>query len=386
MCYFYQVRKEQVVVIGGGLAGLCFAINAKMKGIEVLIIEPKTYPSHKVCGEYISNEVKPYLVSLGIASTLKNATDINQLKLTNLNGKSLAIGLPLGGFGISRFCLDHALYQRALQLGVQFIHDKVVSIEIINQLKIVHTKNEQIQTELIIAAHGKRALIDKLLHRKFINQKTPWVGIKSHFEIPAFNSSQVELHNFNGGYCGISQVEDKKINLCALVHVDVFKKYSNIHDFVSNEMYKNKFMAAFLNEANCIFEDYLAISQISFQQKTRYSDGILFIGDAAGLIHPLCGNGMAMAIHSAKIASNHVVQYLQHQNFMLLAINYQNEWQQTFNYRMKVGAVLQTLLLKPKLTTIAMHMLTQTPTLVKSIIRQTHGTIVPQIDGYSIQK
>jgi len=29
----------------------------------------------------------------------------------------------------------------------------------------------------------------------------------------------------------------------------------------------------------------------------------LMIGDTAGLIHPLCGNGMAMAIHSAKIAS-----------------------------------------------------------------------------------
>lgn len=375
-----MVKKNQLVVIGGGLAGLCFAIDAKTKGLDVLLIEQKAYPFHKVCGEYISNEVKPYLTSLGIASTLEEAVDINQLKLSNLYGNSLQVDLPLGGFGISRYTLDNALYERAVQVGVEFIHDKVTAIEISSNNKIIHTKNHQIEAQLILAAHGKRALIDKLLNRKFIAHKTPWVGIKAHFEVPDFDTSIVELHNFHGGYCGISQVENKRINLCALVHTDVFKKYSSITDFVANEMTKNRFVSDFLREANSVFEDYLAISQISFQQKTKYEEGILFIGDTAGLIHPLCGNGMAMAIHSAKIASTHVINYMIHNNFDLLAANYKEEWRKTFQHRMKVGAVLQALLLKPKLTNIAMRMLTQTPTLVKTIIRQTHGEKVLPID------
>lgn len=374
------MKKNQLVVIGGGLAGLCFAIDAKSKGLDVLLIEQKAYPFHKVCGEYISNEVKPYLTSLGIASTLEDAVAINQLKLSNLYGNSLQVDLPLGGFGISRYTLDNALYERALQVGVEFIHDKVTAIEISSDNKIIHTKNYQIEAELILAAHGKRALIDKLLNRKFIAQKTPWVGIKAHFEAPDFHDHIVELHNFHGGYCGISQVENRRINLCALVHTDVFKKYSSIGDFVANEMTKNRFVNDFLQNANCVFEDYLAISQISFQQKTKHEEGILFIGDAAGLIHPLCGNGMAMAIHSAKIASTHVTNYMNDTNFDFLAANYEEEWQKTFQHRMKVGAVLQALLLKPKLTNIAMRMLTQTPTLVKTIIRQTHGQKVLPID------
>ncbi len=364
---------KQIVVIGGGLAGLCFAIDARKKGMEVLLIEQKAYPFHKVCGEYISNEVKPYLASLGISSTLHMSTDISQLKLTNLYGKSLAVGLPLGGFGLSRFCLDNALYQRAIQVGVEFLQDKVTSINITNEGKIIASKTHQFSADLIIAAHGKRALVDKLLNRKFIANKTPWVGIKAHFEVPNFDASLVELHNFNGGYCGISQVEDQKINLCALVHTSVFKKYLNIQHFVTKEMSQNPFVASFLQNAKPIFKDYLAISQVSFQQKTKHDEGILFIGDAAGLIHPLCGNGMAMAIHSAKIAADHVADYQIHNDFYLLTKNYQAEWKKTFQHRMKVGAALQALLLRPKLTTVAMGMLTQTPTLVQSIIKQTHG-------------
>ena len=50
-----------VLIIGGGLAGLCNAIHLSKFGTKVLLIEKNEYPKHKVCGEYISNEVLPYL-------------------------------------------------------------------------------------------------------------------------------------------------------------------------------------------------------------------------------------------------------------------------------------------------------------------------------------
>ena len=58
--------EADVVILGGGLAGLIASLILTQNGYDVVLIEKKTYPFHKVCGEYISNEVLPYLNSLGI--------------------------------------------------------------------------------------------------------------------------------------------------------------------------------------------------------------------------------------------------------------------------------------------------------------------------------
>lgn len=62
-----------VIIIGGGLAGLTSAIYLSKHKISVLIIEKNTYPKHKVCGEYVSNEVLPFLRFLDIDPILLGA-------------------------------------------------------------------------------------------------------------------------------------------------------------------------------------------------------------------------------------------------------------------------------------------------------------------------
>lgn len=52
---------KDVIIIGGGLAGLVNAICMARAGLDVLLVEKRHYPYHKVCGEYISNEVVPFL-------------------------------------------------------------------------------------------------------------------------------------------------------------------------------------------------------------------------------------------------------------------------------------------------------------------------------------
>ncbi|MFQ3174733.1 MAG: flavin-dependent dehydrogenase, partial [Flavobacterium sp.] len=53
-------RNASVIIIGGGLAGLTAAIHLSKIGVSVILIEKNEFPKHKVCGEYISNEVLPY--------------------------------------------------------------------------------------------------------------------------------------------------------------------------------------------------------------------------------------------------------------------------------------------------------------------------------------
>jgi flavin-dependent dehydrogenase len=99
------------------------------------------------------------------------------------------------------------------------------------------------------------------------------------------------------------------------------------------------------------------------------------IGDTAGLIHPLCGNGMAMAIHSAKIVSESINNYYNRvaMSRETFENSYAKEWNKQFKSRLKTGQTLANLLLKPKVTDILFYLLTIAPFLLPMIIKRTHG-------------
>lgn len=108
----------EVVIIGGGLAGLTAGIHLSQNGISVTIIEKNEYPKHKVCGEYVSNEIKGYLESLAIPIQSAEPTAINQLEFETLYGARILQKLPLGGFGISRYTLDLLCTKKPLKMDV----------------------------------------------------------------------------------------------------------------------------------------------------------------------------------------------------------------------------------------------------------------------------
>lgn len=364
-----------VCIIGGGLAGLVSAIHLAQQKINVLLFEKHTYPRHKVCGEYVSNEVIPYLNSLGIDVFQHRARKISKLKLSHQNGKTIDQILPLGGFGISRYAFDKILADKAIENNVQIINDEVLSVDFENDKFEIQAKNHQVEAKFVISAHGKRSSLDKTLNRKFIDQKTPWIGIKAHYKTTDFDEKLVELHNFQGGYCGLSMVENGHINLCYLVHQKAFKIYKSIEKFNEYGLTQNPFLRSFLSQAEPAFDKHLSISQISFQNKPSVKNHILYAGDAAGLIHPLCGNGMAMAIHSAKLVSDEIITFFEnkHQNRASVEKAYDKHWQKHFNKRLFFGKVIQTILLKPDLSSKLINLLSGSPFLLKQLIKQTHG-------------
>ena len=236
-------------------------------------------------------------------------------------------------------------------------------------------KTTSIKSDFVIAAHGKRSTLDKTLNRQFIQNKTPWIGIKAHYETTDFDPKFVELHNFEGGYCGLSMVENGHINLCYLVHQNTFKKYNSIEDFNQKVLTQNPHLKSFLTKSKPVFKKHLGIAQISFQNKPTVNNHILYAGDAAGLIHPLCGNGMAMAIHSAKILAEQVVNFYKEKKFNRdkLEKTYSSQWHKTFNKRLFYGKMIQNILLRPKLSSNLIKIVSQSPFALKTIIKQTHG-------------
>jgi len=362
-----------VIVIGGGLAGLTTVLHLSKQGVAVCLIEKKHYPRHKVCGEYVSNEVLPYLNSLQIDPFQYGAKKIDSFQITDKEGNDIETKLPLGGFGISRYTLDNLLYE-AIKDSVNVVFDTVVDVTSDHKISIVQTQNKAtFQAPIIVGAFGKRSNLDMFFKRKFIQKKSPWLAVKNHYEYD-FPENTVALHNFQGGYCGLSNTETNVVNACYLATFKSFKKWGNVEDFQNNVLSKNPHLNDFYKHATPILNKPLTISQISFDRKKPVEHHIFMLGDSAGLIHPLCGNGMAMAIISAKLFSE---LYIALKNSAVdrsqLEKQYTKVWQQAFASRLKTGRYIQKALMHPFASKIGFSIGKVFPGAISMLIAKTHG-------------
>lgn len=364
-----------IIIVGAGLAGLTAAIDLIRKKHSVLIFEKQSFPHHKVCGEYVSNEVRPYLESLGI-SIPKIVTNIDTLTVSTISGKSITTKLVLGGFGISRYALDNLLYEKAISLGVRFIFQAVIDIKFQpSYFEVTDSTGENFNSSYLIGAFGKRCTLDKKLNRAFAGKKSSWLAIKAHYRYDEFPDNMVALHNFRGGYGGLSKTETGAVNFCYLVSYKSFQEEKNINAFHNQVIRQNPFLNTFLQNAVPLFDAPMSIAQISFDPKKSVENHIIMCGDSAGLIHPLCGNGMAMAIHSAKLAAELVHRYLKQGETKREKLEraYALHWNRAFQKRLWMGRQLQSLLLNERISNLALSTTIKSPWLLNQLIRSTHG-------------
>lgn len=364
-----------VIIVGGGLAGLVSAIHLSKSGIDVLVIEKNAYPRHKVCGEYLSNEVLPYLTSLDVNPLEFGAKKINRFMLSTQRDDVLESKLPLGGFGISRFTLDSILAQKAQECGASILQDTVTDIQFLDdEFKVTTKKNQNYISKIVIGAHGKRSNIDATMHRNFMKSRSPFLAVKTHLK-GHFPDDLVALHNFRGGYCGVSKVENDHINVCYIVDFKSFRKFGNIQEFQQKVLYKNKHLKVIFKNSEPLFPKPMTISQISFLSKSPVEQHILMCGDSAGMIHPLTGNGMSMAIRSANITSNLIIDYF-NGNFKsrkILEKTYIGKWNKEFKTRLKAGRIAASLFRMNYLSEFILSGIKMFPGLLPKIIQQTHG-------------
>jgi len=363
-------------IIGGGLAGLSLAIQLADAGIQTIVFEKNTYPFHKVCGEYISMESWNFLLSLGLPLNDMNLPFIKQLGITSEKGFMLNAPLDLGGFGISRYTLDHQLYVLAKSKGVIIVENCKVSDVVHEDDTSKITTSVGIYTaQIVCGSYGKYtpafAKNENTQNKKNIN----YIGVKYHIKTD-FPNNKIELHNYEGGYCGISKVDKEAFCLCYLSTSDKLKQSGNdIKQLEENVLYKNPFLKRIFLESEFIFEQHLVISNITFHKKSTYTNGIFLLGDAAGSITPLCGNGMSMGLRASFILSQLLISFFsRHANKEHLIQEYQHAWNNQFNLRIQSGYYLQSLFGKKNTTHLVLKTLDKLPVATQKIIKLTHGT------------
>jgi menaquinone-9 beta-reductase len=374
-----QMKEEyDVAIIGGGLAGLSASIQLARIGHSVILFEKEKYPFHKVCGEYISLESWNFLKELGLPFEEMNLPIIDTLFLTAPNGKAFTTKLPLGGFGISRYKLDSLLANLAKQNGVHLIEETKIDDVLFDKNFQVRFHSKEIISKICCGAYGKRSNLDIKWKRDFLEASDKrldnYVGVKYHVRTD-WEMNVIGLHNFENGYCGISKIEEDKYCLCYMTKAENFKKCNNnIAELEETALYRNPHLKKiFLISEKCdLFP--ITISQINFNKKTQIENHILMLGDTAGMITPLCGNGMSIALHTSKIAAELIGDFLENKiSRDQMEEFYMKQWKHHFAERLKTGRTLQHFFGSDRLSNLFVGTFKLLPFLSKPIIKMTHG-------------
>ncbi len=368
-----------VALIGGGLAGLNLSIQLARKGHSVILFEKETYPFHKVCGEYISMESWKFLTSeIGVDLKGQEVAFINKLWVTSPDGQSLKSDLGLGGFGISRYKLDFLLKNIALAAGVSVLENcKVEDVHFDNDIFNIKTIKGNCNTRVCCGSWGKRSNFDVKLKRDFTEKSSSrlnnYVGIKYHVKMN-FEDDVIALHNFKDGYCGMSKIENDKYCICYLTKASNIKKAGSIKKAEEEVLYQNPHLKKVFESMEHCYDAPLSISQISFSKKNAVENNILMIGDAAGMITPLCGNGMSMAMHASKLAAMEISAFLNDTiSRKEMEGNYSKKWKNNFEKRVKIGKIVQYFFGKTTATNILIKWMNKSNYLTRKIVNLTHG-------------
>lgn len=368
-----------IAIIGGGLAGLSMAILSARKGYKVILFEKGSYPAHKVCGEYIGEESRSFLQQLGVPLPALNLPAIDRLQVSDLPGNLYAFPLRPGGFGISRYILDNLLYERATDSGARVVtRTRVDHIKYERGAFRVDFGKQSTTANVAIGAFGKRSNLDLKWNRPFITSRPGrldnYLGVKYHIKY-AHPSNLISLHNFTDGYCGISQIENELSCLCYLTKAsNLVSSNNSIARMEQTVLSANPHLKSIFAKAEFIFGSPVTISQISFARKTQVEDHVLLTGDAAGMISPLCGNGMSMALHAGKMAFEAVVPFLETRvSRDEMEKVYQRSWDRQFGRRLFTGRVVQQIFGNQKATSLFLAAMNKLPFIARTVIGATHG-------------
>jgi flavin-dependent dehydrogenase len=363
-----------IVIIGGGLAGLISSIQLIRAGLSCAVIEKKSYPFHRVCGEYISNEALPFLIASGLYPKKLELPQIKFFEFSSVGGRSSRVPLDLGGFGVSRFTFDNHLYEAAKKEGVDFfLNTEVTAIAFEDGKFEIKCPSANFSADVVIGTFGKRSRIDVQQDRNFIKRRSPYVGVKYHAHTK-HPDNLISLHNFEGGYCGICKVDRGITNICYLTHRDNLKQAGDIPAMEQAVLFRNPLIRNIFMEADFVFEKPEVINEISFATKAPVENHILMAGDAAGMITPVCGNGMAIAIHSGKMLAAFVKQFCEGKiERGTLEDGYRAAWNNQFRTRLWFGRKVQRLFGNVGFSSAAVQVARFSSPLARFIISKTHG-------------
>lgn len=298
-----------LVVIGGGPAGVSAAITAALAGVPVLLLEKGNFPRHKVCGEFVSGEALQLLDSLLIHAPETRTLLTRVPRVTGarlfLDGRTVHVPVDPPAASLARYEMDAALWQAAAAAGVVTRTNTPVQSVTGEGPFQIHTN-----TDVVIA----RAVIDTSGRWSSLTERSPelarapkWIGLKAHYTEPS-PTPTTDLYFFEGGYCGMQPVhlgeepDPSRIVVCTMVRADVATRLEDVFKLEPRLFARSRSWKT--------LSEPISTAPLLFRKPTPVRDGILRAGDAAGFVDPFVGDGMSLALRGGALAAKSLLAFL----------------------------------------------------------------------------
>jgi geranylgeranyl reductase family protein len=370
-----QIRPDpncdcDVLVVGAGPAGASAAIHLTRSGLKVILIDCQSFTRDKVCGDFVSPLALFELARIGITSLpdFKRTNKIHKAALY-LDGKVLISqpipkleNLPSYGRVIPRLMLDNWILAAARDAGVsvfegfRLTHFEKETNGIWAQVK-GQNKTITFRTQLLIGADGSRSTIRHLLSNRPISKDNRIIAVRTYFKGINGRSDRADLY-FSGdsfpGYCWLFPINHNAANVGVGMIADTIPHANyNLRKLLKHLIENDEALSRRLRGARRVGR-IIGWPLITYKpEREVVADRVVLIGDAAGLINPLNGEGIQYALLSGRWVSETILMCATQQDYSRESLeNYSVRVEKELSYDMALAALIVELIRNRRLNPI----------------------------------
>ena len=328
-----------VVVAGGGPAGLAAAIVAAERGASVLVLEQRAFPPDKACGEGLLPPAVRALDRLGVLEAIAPADrrPFTGIRFVQEDGATATLPLPgEGGLGIRRTVLVEAMARRAARLGVTIADRTAVrGVERGRDAAVVTTSHGDVRALLVVAADGLHSPLRRAARLNAPpGRRRGRFAVRRHLAVRPW-STAVEVHVSSFGEAVVTPVSADAINVNVVWDPDTV-------DQPTFATLCERFPALHARLAHALpLSTIRGAGPMARLALRRTAERLVLIGDAGGFIDSIAADGMSMAFNAALVLGETLPAVLAGGASLASLAPYERAARRLFrNYRVVTGSLL----------------------------------------------
>lgn len=365
-----------VAVVGAGPAGSSAAIRLSRLGWRVVLLDRASFPRRKPCGEYLNPGAVRALERLGLGPQVEVAgVRIHGILLSGPDGGSVWAPFPTGwGVLIPRIRLDHLLVQEAVRAGAELLEGFRVDAVIPGRTPQVVARSKartlRLRARLVIGADGLHSVVARTVHRGQLPLH-PRTTVGAYFEGIAAQTPRGDLHVGPGWYVGAALYGRGRGNVVAALPTGIMREARDPSVAFARACAELPVLRHLMRDARPM-SPFVCVSPLGFAVRRAWAPGVLLVGDAAGTVDPMTGQGVELALRGAELAGRYAHRFLQTQDLRAL-VDYDRVRRRAFRRVWRASRWLQWGMRRPALARWFMGRLVEFPVLAAWLVGAVGG-------------
>lgn len=346
-----------ILIVGAGPAGAFLAHKLAKIGLRTLVLEKNITPKRKVCGEYLCPLGVDLLKREGIEDQIVgNFLPLGGMLIVTASDTVVDTSFPLKeryrGVSVNRQIFDARLIELARGSGAEFkTGAEVRKITQHTNKWIVETTVGTFTTQVLVGADGRGSIVSKTFQND-VSNVSKRVALHVLVDNKNKNFRRGEMHIFNNGaYIGLNPTGEKEVNFSLVLDAEELKKLGTPLQALNHYLAKSKNLSTRFSKFS---ENDKISTAFPIQHQTRSivpRHNVALIGDAAGFVDPLTGEGMYNALLSASLLAEEITKDSK-ENLNItkqVFVNYQKQYSKVLKQKIILNRMFQLLIRRPRL-------------------------------------